>query len=347
MAKKELFDLYELETNKIDTDFSNYTVTVTGDGGVGKSTFLNAVYRRFGKTVTFGFEDRFKGIANMTCVPIKTWEELEKYKNQIRKGLKEKGKLPFKNMIIDPVGKAGDACEKYTCEENGIDSLGDKPYGAGYADFEKNFCTLIEEIRDLGVIVSFVSHGKNETITPPRQEGYNVQMPDIQKKLKYIVKDEVDFLLYMSIVRTTDNEGNPKAVRRLYFQNYPEFQLKVPLDGFPDYIEWEGDVEQGVDLFIEAFNHAVEITKRKNGEFNESTNDNKEKKIEETELFNDSIEEDIEKLREQAINIRDKMLETTEKIEVVKILKTQFGTAKLSEVEDISKLKNFIKEFEA
>lgn len=341
MAKKEMVDVFSLGFNDIESDFSKYTLTITGDGGVGKSTFVNRLYSRYNSTATFGFEDRFKGIAKMKCVAIESWDDLIKYKNQIRKGLKENGKLPFVNLIIDPVGKAGDMCEKFTCEEDGIDTLGDKPYGGGYVDFEKNFVAIIEELRELGLVVSFVSHGKNETITPPRQEGYNVQMPDIQKKLKYIVKDEVDFLLYMSVIRTTDAVGNPKAVRRLYFQNYPEFQLKVPLEGFPDYIEWSGDVEDGVDLFIEAFNKAVETTKKKN---EQTVTQNPTTKQNDSRENNGQIAS-VDSLREEAVEIRNKMLKTTEKVEVVKILKEHFGTAKLSEVEDETKLKEFIEKY--
>ena len=245
-------------------------------------------------------------------------------------------------MVIDPVGQLGKMCEEYVCQENGWDDLGSAPYGAGYQAFEKEFYTVIADLRDMGIRVDFVSHGKNETITPPRQEGYNVQMPDIQKKLKYLVKDEVDFLLYLSKVRKVDANGNAITVRRLYLQNYPEFALKVPLDGFPDYIEWEGEVEEGVDKFINAFNRAVEYTNAKvTGRPLPVRPDTNVESVPAEETVS------IDELRDRAEKVRDNMIESgMSKIDVANAMREVMGTAKVKEVDDINALRAFIEKYQ-
>ena len=343
----EYLDLFDLIDNQIDEDINNYSFTITGDGGVVKSTFANSLFNRIGRSVTFGCEDRFKGIPNLKLVPIwkDGWAAFVGYKNRLRKGLKEGKFLPFDHMVIDPVGQLGKMCEKYVCQENGWDDLGSAPYGAGYQAFEKEFYTAISDLRNMGVRVDFVSHGKNETITPPRQEGYNVQMPDIQKKLKYLVKDEVDFLLYLSKVRKVDANGNAVAVRRLYLQNYPEFALKVPLDGFPDYIEWEGEVEEGVEKFINAFKKAVEYTNAKINGVPVASAPVKSANI--APAVDESANVNIDELREAAEKVRDNMIGSgMSKIDVANAMREIMGTAKVKEVEDPKDLIEFINKYQ-
>ena len=333
---RDIVDLYSLTVQDIDDDINNYSFTITGDGGVGKSTFANALFNRLGSSVTFAFEDRFRGIPNLKKVDVykSGWDVMDSYISMIRKGLREDKPLPFKHIIFDPIGRAGKMCEDYVCEENGWDSIGQPGYGAGYLAFEKEFSDKVEQLRSMGIKVDFVAHGKSETITPPRQEGYNVQMPDIQNKLKYLVKDEVDFLLYLAKVRVVDESGNPKAVRRLYLQGYPEYSLKVPLDGFPEYIEWSGDVEEGVDKFLAAFDKAVEITRAKqSGETGENP------------VVHEDDESDLVDLRVKIEIIRDDLINSgIEKIEVAKLLRDALGTAKVTEMTDVAKMKAFIKD---
>lgn len=345
MAK--YLDLFELIDNQIDDDINNYSFTITGDGGVGKSTFANALFNRIGRSVTFGCEDRFKGIPNLKLVPIwkDGWDAFVGYKNRLCKGLKEGNIRPFDHMVIDPVGQLGKMCEDYVCQENGWDNISTAPYGAGYTAFEKEFSSVIAEIRNMDIRVDFVCHGKNETITPPRQEGYNVQMPDIQKKLKYLVKDEVDFLLYLSKVRKVDANGDAVTVRRLYLQNYPEFALKVPLDGFPDYIEWDGEVEEGVEKFIKAFERAVAYTKEKAN--NESDTNSPAENVSAAPTVDESADVDINKLREKAESVRDNMISSgMSKIDVANAMREVMGTAKVKEIEDPKALIEFINKYQ-
>lgn len=337
---KEIYDLWGLEEETIDGDINHYSFTISGDGGVGKSTFAHNLFKRLGGSCTFGFEDRFKGIgARVVPIDKHGWGAIDKYITQLERGLKAGKELPFSHVIIDPVGQAGDICERYVIEENGWEDMSTLAYGKGYEVFEEEFRDKIERLRSLGLKVDFVAHGKNETITPPRKEGYVVKMPDIQKRLKYLVKDSVDFLLYLTVERSTDALGNPVAVRRLYMQNYPEFSLKVPLDGFPDYIEWEGDVDEGIDKFIEAFDKAVEFTRKKKGLDGPA----KEHKMQEPLMESDSDdEEDIDSLKEKAIEKRDKMLEDMTKQEVANLMKSILGTVKIAEVTNEDKLKAFL-----
>lgn len=332
---REVVDLFGLTVQDIDGDINNYSFTITGDGGVGKSTFANALFNRLGSSVTFAFEDRFRGIPNLKKVNIyeQGWDVIDAYINMLKRGMRDGKPLPFKHIIFDPIGRAGTMCEKFVCEDNGWDSIGQPAYGAGYVAFEKEFSDKVEKLRSMGIKVDFVAHGKSETITPPRQEGYNVQMPDIQNKLKYLVKDEVDFLLYLSKVRVVDESGNPKAVRRLYMQGFPEYSLKVPLDGFPEYIEWDGDVEEGVDKFLEAFNKAVEITRAK--QLGETAEPN---------MVDESTPKvDIAALKAEVAAIRDNLIASgIDKIEIAKMLKGVFGTAKVDDITDVAKMQKFI-----
>lgn len=357
--KKELVDLFNLAKQTVDGDISHYLFTITGDYGAGKSSFANELFNRVGNAVIFGFEDRFKGINGARPILIRSWKELLDYKKMLRKGIREnngENPFPFNTIIIDPMGKAAEMCEKYVCEENEWDSLGDAGFGKGYNEFFKEFSTMLDDLTTMGFTIQKVAHNRLDTITPQgAAEGYQVYVPDVPKKLKYIAQGEPDFVFYLDVVRNVDEETRTnKPVRRLYLQNYADFELKSTLKGLPDYIEFE-TVEEGVDMFIEAFNKAVAVTRgedwkeeepKKRTEPAESA---KPDPVEETEKFEDdtSVDVDMDALREQAVDVRTNLLEELEREEVIEILKQYLGTPKINEVQEPDKLIAFIKDYEA
>lgn len=358
MAKrKELVDLFNLTKQTVDGDISHYLFTITGDYGAGKSSFANELFNRVGNAVIFGFEDRFKGINGARPVLIKSWKELLDYKKMLRKGIRDNNgdnPFPFNTIIIDPMGKAAEMCEKYVCEENEWDSLGDAGFGKGYTEFFKEFTTTFNDLIAMGFTIQRVAHNRLDTITPQgTAEGYQVYVPDVPKKLKYIAQGEPDFVFYLDVVRNVDEETRTnKPVRRLYLQNYADFELKSTLKGLPDYIEFE-TVEEGVDKFIEAFDKAVAVTRGE--EWKEETVEKsaepkqpvKQELEEEKETSEDDAPDvDLEVLRSQAIEVRTSLLENLEREEVIEILKESLGTPKINEVEDSDKLIAFIEKYE-
>lgn len=346
MAKKKIIDLFNLVSQEIDSDISHYQFTITGAFGSGKSTFANALFNEVGNAVTFGAEDRFKGIKDIKVVPITNWYEALEYKKVLKKGVRDNGgesPFEFNTIILDPVGRLAKMCETYICEENGWESLADGGYGKGYSLFEEEFNGFVEELKIMGFKIVNIAHGRSDTITPPRAtEGYQVFVPDVPKKLRYVVQGEADFVLYLDVLRQVDEDtGINKPVRRLYLQNYADYELKVPLDGLPDYIEYE-TVDEGVAKFIEVFNKAVEITKNKPSK----QKPKQEQKIKKSATVKVDENPTIETVIPNAVIVRDELLKTLDRDKVVEILTDSLGTAIISDCTDIDKLIKFVREYE-
>lgn len=341
-------DLFNLTKQKVDPDISHYKFTITGNYGTGKSTFATELFNRFGRAVTFGFEDRFKGIDGITVARMKKWDEALKSLQQLRAGVKKNG-LPFDTIIIDPVGIAGEMCQKYICKRESVDEIGDIPYGGGYSMLQTEFNQFEDSLKEIGFNVQHVAHGKTEVVKPPRASEYNIFTPDVPKKLIYKTQGEADFIVYLEVIRDIDEEtGKAIVKRRLYLQNYADYQLKVPIPGLPDYIEYE-EASEGVDKLLEAWEQAVGQTE--DGDDNtvkENVPEEAETKSETTVGITDTY--DSEALMKMAVEARDKNLvknggEYTPKAMKEKMVK-MLGTFKIAECEDLKALKEFIDELE-
>lgn len=347
MAKKGLLDLFSLVSQEIDNNINHYQFTITGAYGAGKSTFANTLFNKLGNAIVFGAEDRFKGIRDIRVVPISNWKEAIDYKKMLKKAIKDNnGDNPFDfdTIIIDPVGRLAKMCEDYICEENGWESLADAGFGKGYTLSENEFTDYVNDLKNIGFMIEFIAHGRTDTITPPRAaEGYQKFVPDVPKKLKYITQGEADFVFYLDVLRQVDEDtGINKPVRRLYMQNYADYELKVAIEGLPDYIDYE-NVDEGVEKFIAAFDKAVEYTKGKNG----AKPVHKKHDVQDLPDTQPTQDDPVagpshEQLIADAIVIRDELLGKLERDNVIDILTNFLGTPVIADCKDDEKLKKFI-----
>lgn len=342
-----LLDLMNLTKQTVDPDINHYRFTITGGYGTGKSTFANELFNRTGSAVAFGFEDRFKGIEGIRVVRIDSWDEAKAYLNQIKAGTRKANKLPFNNIIIDPVGRAGAMIEQWVCKKCAVDALSDIDWGQGYSMVENEFNSYVDDLNSIGFNVNFVAHGKLATIKPPRGKEYGIFQPDVPKKMIYKTQGEADFICYLDVVREVDEEtGKAVAKRRLYLQNYADFQLKVPIKGLPDYIEYT-EVEDGVTQFLEAFNKAVDFSQGENdnkqGNFIANITDNDDV-VKKEEVEDDATK--LTKLQDRAAEVRENNLKknggTFTQQEMKKYLEEHLGTYKVSECKDVDKLEEYI-----
>lgn len=363
----DLLDLMTLEDNVVSDDINEYSITLYGEGGSGKSTFANALKRRLGSSASFFFEPRAKGLGGIKVVECLTWDVFLAYIKQLRKIKKDDKKPPFNNIIIDSVDSAYDKCTKYVMAENDWDTLqGD--YGNRYNVVGAEFKNAINALRDLGFIVTFVTHEKSKEAKDVNNASYDKAIPIVAGQIQDVVNDQVDFIMYLQKVTVENDNGDRVERRRLWLKNNPNMALKTPIKGLPDYIDYD-EVEEGVDKFMKAFKNGVKITREmyENGE-DVNPNEENDKVVEiaspkvsnieeddesdDTDEF-DTIESDelptfnnIEDLREKALAVRDKLREEKDDDEVRQILKDALGTVRIKTYEDASKLSAFIEKYE-
>lgn len=355
----EMIDLWNISKQKIDDNLSNYSFNVVGEDGAGKTSFLYALMNRLAPTVTWGYEDRFKAVPNLRVVQMQNWSEHLAYVKQLKKGLKQRGALPFKNLIIDTVGEAYVMCQDKVMADNDWETMsGD--HGGRYPVVGKAFMDSIRELKHMGLIVNFVSHDKDKTNVDLNGQEYTKAYPDTANQIKHLVMGGIDFIVYLEVALVEDELGETKEVRRLWIKGHPALKLKCPLYGLPKYIEYE-TVEEGVDKFIEAFNIGVRVTQEMADKGEDISNPNAENEVmpefvepttgnTDVDEFEDEGGEDssdltLEELREMAVEIRTKLSKTMERSELIELLTDKLGIAAITKCTDIDKLKNFVESY--
>ena len=357
----ELLDLSMLEDNVVSDDINEYSITLYGEGGSGKSTFANALKRKLGSSASFFFEPRAKGLGGIKVVECLEWNTFLAYIKQLRKLKKEGKKVPFNNIIIDSVDSAYERCTKYVLNENpDWNGTLQGDYGARYNVLAKEFKDAITAIRNLGFIVTFVTHEKSKEAKDINNASFDKSIPIVPGQIQDIVNDHVDFIMYLQKITVENEDGDRVERRRLWLKNNPNMALKTPIKGLPDYIDYD-EVDEGVNKFLAAFNEGVRITRKmyENGE-DVNVNEENTQAVEfvapktsgilddiDDELEVDELPEgfDLDALRTEAISVRDALRKDKTDDEVKQILRDELGTVKIKSYEDAAKLKAFIEKY--
>ena len=88
-------------------------------------------------------------------------------------------------------------CDKYICNQLGIDSLGDGGWETnGWARYKKELEDCFRTITQLGYALICISHDQDKTFTRKNNTKYNQIVPTAQKSLNNIIKDMADLYLY-------------------------------------------------------------------------------------------------------------------------------------------------------
>lgn len=177
---------------------------------------------------------------------VKSWSEMKMILRELKKPEVQE---MFHCVVIDTVDIAAAACEKYICAQEGVDSIGQLPYGKGWTKVKQELEDTFRAITQLGYAVFFISHAKDKTFT--RQDGteYNQIVPTLSNSYNEIVKDMADIYGYAHQERKEDGTITVKLTLR-------------SMDGSADtgsrfkYIEPEIDFTY--DALVKALNDAID-----------------------------------------------------------------------------------------
>lgn len=158
---------------------------------IGKTTL--AV--QFPNNLILGFEHGWNAIDNVMAVDVPTWAEFKKYVKQLSE---EEMKQQFNTITIDTVGLAYDRCEAYICNREGVDKIGDVPYGAGYKMVDKEFDEVIRKITLLGYGLVLIGHEKVR-IDSDGQTSMKHIVPDISDRAAKVINRMVDLTAYIGM----------------------------------------------------------------------------------------------------------------------------------------------------
>ena len=130
---------------------------------------------------------------------IDTWST---FKLVLRQLEKPEAKAKFSTICIDTVAIAYDLCEQFICAQNGVQKIGDIPYGGGYAALSKEFDSALRKITMMGYGLIMTCHLKESSDENGEITGYK---PDLNNRCLKIVNGLVDIIGV--ITQTWDEHG--------------------------------------------------------------------------------------------------------------------------------------------
>lgn len=259
-------NLLAIQPHKVSRDLSGYITYIFGEAKVGKTTLCS----QFPGALILAFERGYNALPGVMVQDITRWGE---FKEVIRELKKPEVKAQFQTIVVDTIDVAGSLCEKYICNQLGIDNVGDGGWATnGWSKYKKELEECFRTITQLGYALVCISHNQDREFTRKDGTKYNQIIPTAQKSLNKIIKDMADLYLYATIDETTKQ-------RKLVIRS---------LDGTVDcgsrFKYMANEIPLDYNELIKALNEAIDKEAKEND--NKFVTDEKIKPLIEGEVFN-------------------------------------------------------------
>lgn len=93
----------------------------------------------------------------------------------------------YDTITIDTVGIAWEMCEQYICQQNGVQKIGDIPWGGGYTACKKEFENSLRKITQLGYGLVIIAHSDKRIEKTADDSEIEILAPAIPKRAYDIV----------------------------------------------------------------------------------------------------------------------------------------------------------------
>ena len=239
--------LWEVEKNVISRDLKGKYVLLYGKPKSGKTTAACS----FPDAVLLAFEKGYNAIGNVYPFDINKWSD---FKMALRDLEDARAKERFKTVIIDTVSICWEMCEKFICQQNGVQKISDIPWGAGYTSCKKEFETSIRRITQLGYGVVLIAHSASRVEKTADGSDIEIISPDLPKRASEVCNGIVDIIGYIG------NEWvNGERKRWLYTRETPTLFAGSRFKYMPDKIPF------GYNELVNAIADAIEMEEKRDG----------------------------------------------------------------------------------
>lgn len=223
-------DITKIKGNVVTTSMLDKVWLFYGAPGTRKTTV--AVHNT-DKTLLLAFEIGYKFIPGVKALPLTNWYGL---KEAIRQLEKVEAKEMYQSIVIDTIGLAYKACVSYICALKGVASIGEIPYGQGYALAKNEFEKTILSIPQLGYGLIMIAHSSE---LDDEVNGYSVKV-DIDKRPSQVIKGLADFILFARKETKDGSEDKTKMSVYAYSESSnPNIEVKSRARFFPKRIEFD------------------------------------------------------------------------------------------------------------
>ena len=188
-------DILAIQPQVISRDLRSKYLLLAGPPKIGKTEFCTMAP----DALVLAFEIGTNARPGAMIQKIDTWST---FKLVLRQLEKPEAKAKFSTICIDTVAIAYDLCEQFICAQNGVQKIGDIPYGGGYAALSKEFDSSLRKITMMGYGLIMTCHLKESSDENGEITGYK---PDLNNRCLKIVNGLVDIIGV--ITQTWDEQG--------------------------------------------------------------------------------------------------------------------------------------------
>ena len=241
-------DILNIQPTTISRDLKGKFVCIYSLPKVGKTSMAF----QFPKNLLLAFEKGYNAIAGIKPVDITKWSDLKLVLRQLEK---PEARQMYDTITIDTIGIAWEMCEQFVCAQNGVQKIGDIPWGGGYSACKREFESCLRKITQLGYGLVIIAHVERRIEKRADDSEVEILGPAIPKRAYEIVNQLVDIIGYIDI--TWDEEGNSE--RWLYTRKTPTIMAGSRFKYLAPKIKF------GYNELVEAIGEAIDKAEKLDG----------------------------------------------------------------------------------
>lgn len=195
-------NLLNLQPHKVSRDLSGYITYIYGAPKTGKTTLAT----QMPKSLLLAFERGYNALPGVIAQDINTWYEMKTVYRELKK---PEVRAAYDSIIVDTVDIAATLCQKYICNQLGIDNMGDGGWATNSWDkYKKEFEDVFRGLTMMGYAVIFISHENEYTEKDTAGNEITKIRPAVQKSALAVIENIADIYGYAKSFLT---EEGPKV----------------------------------------------------------------------------------------------------------------------------------------
>ena len=185
-------DIFNIEPTVISRDLKGKYMLLYGKPKCGKTSFSAQMPRN----LLIAFEKGYNAISGIRPVDIAKWSD---FKLVLRQLEKPEARQMYDSITIDTLTIAWQLCEEFVCAQNGVQKIGDIPWGGGYAACKKEFESALRKITMLGYGLLMITHVSRRVEVDKDGSEKEILSPDMPKRAAEIANGLVDIIGYIGV----------------------------------------------------------------------------------------------------------------------------------------------------
>ena len=202
------FDLLNIQPHKVSRDLSGYIIFIYGKPKTGKTTFAT----RRSDTILLAFEPGYHALPGVIAQDVNTWGELKQIAREFKKPeVKER----YRTIVIDTVDIASELCQKYICNQLGLENMGDGGWTTNsWSKYKREFEELFRSLTMMGYAVIFISHMKEGSYKDKSGKEHTFIRPSTQTSALAIIENMADIYGFAHTELNSVNESEVRLTLR-------------------------------------------------------------------------------------------------------------------------------------